>query len=302
MKTRIALRLKTLKCVEETEHGSEPYLWPIMITHETGAPRMIVPTSDFAANVLKDEMQAGQTIAVPAGMDLNFVEVFENKSAGLAVFVIVLFEKDNVPRHGRIAALHHVEDKALELVTERLAECRQSSGERIDLTNELIDRLDLETAVKNELSYLEIATAYSLPGGFDDALGIIVWTLSGQALAPRDITFDLRQSSERFLLSARLEVSITLPDPCQSERDAAAHALAVVKGLQGQRAALQSQLHHATPQQKAAIVAQIVKINEVDLPPAEAALAQAEAALKTCVDIHNNLGGSVVDPDLHPTG
>lgn len=51
MKTRVALRLHSLRCIEETEHGSEPYLWPVMITHETGAPRMQVPTSDWAAKV-----------------------------------------------------------------------------------------------------------------------------------------------------------------------------------------------------------------------------------------------------------
>ncbi len=301
MKTRVALRLNSLRCIEETEHGSEPYLWPIMITHETGALRMRMPTSEWAARVLADEMNAGQSVPVPAGMDLNFVEVFDDKAAGLVVFVIVLFEKDNLTKKGRIAAFRHVEDKALEMVGEKLAECRQSSGERIDLTNELIRRLDLETAVKDAMSYLEIGTAYSLPGGFDDAMGIIVWTLSGQALIPRDINFDLSQRSERFSLTARLEVSITLRPVCENERTAASHALAVVKGLQGQRAALQHQLHHATPQQKAGIVAAITRIAEVDMPPAEAALAQAEAALAACLSAHD-IGGPLDDPVLDPMG
>ena len=301
MKTRVALRLNSLRCVEETEHGSEPYLWPIMITHETGAPRIQVPTNEWAAKVLANEMSAGDSVAIPAGMDMNFAEVFDNKAAALVVFVVVLFEKDNLTNKARVAGFRHVEEKALEMVSQKLAECRQSSGERIDLTNELIDRMNLDEAVKDAMSYLEMGTAYSLPGGFDDALGITVWTLSGQALAPKNIEFDLRQPSERFLLTAKLEVTISLPPVCQNERAAAEHARAVVQGLQGQRAALQQQLHHATPQQKPGLIAAIKRINEVDLPPAEAALAEAEAALAVCLSAHD-IGGPLDDPILDPMG
>jgi hypothetical protein len=301
MKTRVALRLKTLTCIEESEHGSEPYFWPIMITQETGAPRLHVPTQEWEGKVLANEMKAGQTIPIPAGMDLNLVEVFDSKSTGLVVFLMVLFEKDQLPREGSLAALHHVEEKALELVTQKLTECRAMSGERVELTNELMDRLDLKGAVTDALSYYELAKVYSRPGGFDDALGFILWTLSGQALTPGDITFNLRQIGERFLLKATLDVTVTLPPVCQAERDAAAHALAVVKGLQGQRAALQNELHHATPQQKPTIVAAITRINDVDLPPAEAALAQADAALKACLDAHGDIGGSVGPSVVGPT-
>ena len=302
MKTRVALRLKSLTCLEETEHGSEPYLWPIMITHETGAPRIQVPTREWAAKVLANEMRAGQTIPIPAGMDMNFVEVFDNRAAALVVFVIFLVDKDQLPKKGSIAAVDHVAEKALEMVSEKLAECRQTSGERVDLTNALIDRLDLKGAVSDALSYLELGTVYSLPGGFDDALGIIVWTLSGNALTARDINFRLTQSSERFSLSATLDVAITLPSRCDDLRAAAVHALAVVKGLQGQRAALQSQLHHATPQQKPAIIAAITRIAQVDLPPAEAALAEAEAALAACLAIEDDIRDSGDVPVLDPSG
>ena len=156
MKTRVALRLQTLRCIEESEHGSEPYLWPIMITQEVGALHMHVPTQDFEAVALADEMKAGQSVSIPAGMDLNFVEVFESKAAALVVFVMVLFEIDNLTHKARVAAFRHVEEKALELVGEKLADCRVKSGERVDLTNALIGKLDLETAVKDAMSYYEI--------------------------------------------------------------------------------------------------------------------------------------------------
>ena len=301
MPTRIALRLTHLRCIEESEHGSEPYIWPIMITHETGVPRIHVPTLDFAPKYLADEMKSGRVVPVPQGMDMNFIEVFTNKAEGLAVFVVMLFEKDELTNKGRRAAFDHIEEKALEFVTEKLAECRQSSGERVDLTNQLINRLDIETAVKDAMSYYEIASAHASLGGFDDALGIIIWTLSGNALAPRNINFRLEQPNEQFVLEAKLEVAITLPPVCQNERAAADQARALVNGLRGQRAALQQQLHHATPQQKAGIIAAIVRINDVDLPPAEAALAQAEAALSACLSARD-IDGPLDDPIEGPIG
>ena len=301
MKTRVALRLNSLRCLAESEHGSEPYIWPIMITHETGAPRLHVPTNNYAAIILADEMRAGQTVPVPTGMDLNFAEVFDNAAAGLVVFVIVVFDKDNLTNTARVAAFRHAEEVALELVSQKLAQCRQSNGERVDLTNDLIDRLDFATAVKDAMSYYEIGKAYSLPGGFDDVVGIIVWTLSGQALAATSIDFRPRQNNDRFSLTANLDVVITLPPVCQNERAAAEHARAVVKGLQGQRTALQQQLHTATPQQKAGIIAAITRINQVDLPPAEAALAEAEAALAACLSAHD-IDGPLDDPVLDPIG
>ena len=300
MRTRVALRLRTLRCIQESEHGSEPFVWPIMITHETGLPRLHVPTNEYAAVVLANEMRAGQSVPIPAGMDLNFADTFDDHTAALIVFVMMLFEKDNLTHEGRVAAFRHLEEKALEMVIEKLPECRARSGERIDLTNDLINRLDIESAVKAVMNYAEIGLAYGRPGGFDDALGIIVWTLSGAAIKPRDINFSLTQPNEEFSLAAKLETAITLPPVCQNERAAAEHALAVVKGLQGQRAALQQALHHATPQQKAGIIAAITKINQVDLPPAEDALAQAEAALQSCLSAHD-IGGPLDDPVLGPT-
>ena len=45
---------------------------------------------------------------------------------------------------------------------------------------------------------------------------------------------------------------------------------------------LQSQLQHATPQQKSGIIAQIKNIGEVQIPAAQANVDKANAALKRC--------------------
>src|SRR6185503_12170552 len=102
-------------------------------------------------------------------------------------------------------------------------------------------------------------------------------------------------STEQFTLGANLKVSFVLPSRCQAEQDAVAHAQAVVDGLHSQRASLQQMLHHATPQQKPGIIANITRIAEVDLPAAEAALAQAQAALDSCLATFGGPGSPIGD-------
>jgi hypothetical protein len=298
MQTKVALHLDTLSCAEETEHGSEPYIWPIMIADEVGIPQIHVPTAQWEAKVLTNEMRAGQSVAIPPGMDLNLAHLFDDKAAGLIVVIVALFEKDASLQHGSVALIRHIEERSLLFVRERLTDCRQRSGDRGDLRQMLVSRLNPGQAENDALTTSELIKTFLKPGGFDDPVGLTVWTLSGQALTTRNISFDLSAPSERFTLTGTMEVSDVLPPRCQAERDAAARALAVVKSLQTQRALLQAQLHHATPQQKAAIVAQITRLAEVDQPAAELALAEADAALQACLDRFGRGTHGPIDPPV----
>lgn len=254
-----------------------------MICEDAGVAFARVPTDDFAPSILASQMAAGQTVAVPTGMDLTLQNQFNNPAAGLVVLIVALFDKDSSPRKGTRAVFRHMEQRSLEIVQQRLAEFRQSNGRRTDLRNALIARFDLAGAETGALNFLEEAATLARPGGFDDSIGIDLLTFSGSALIDRDVDFDLSRSGNRFSLTAKLDVSLVLPARCQSERDAVAQAEARVTGLQTRRQLLQLQLQTATPQQKPAIIDQIKHIAEVDLPPAEAALAQAKAALQACL-------------------
>ena len=208
MPTKVALRLDSLSCVVESEHGSEPYIWPIMIAEELGIPHMRTPAAQWAAEILANEMSAGQSVLVPAGMDVDLAHEFEDAERSLVVLIVALFEKDSSPRHGSIAVLRHIEEHSLLFVRERLAECRQSSGERNDLRQALIRQLDVGKAERDALSLTDRLTTHLSSGGFDDSIGFTVWTLSGQALATRDISFALDSPSERFTLTGTLQLSI----------------------------------------------------------------------------------------------
>jgi hypothetical protein len=291
MPTNVVLHLDQLSCVKESEGGSEPYIWPVLIGEEGGIVFLRSPTSDLAGKVLKSGMRAGESVAVPGGLN-EVLAAFDTPANALIVVIVAMFEKDASPRHGTAAVLRHIEDRSLAFVQERLAECRQSSGERIDLRNELIRRYDLAQAETDALSFFERAAAQLSPGGFDDPLGFTLHAFSGSALADRGLTFSLTMGGDQFSLTGtlRLKNFIVL---CQAERGAVAQAEAVVKGLQTRRQTLQTQLHHATPQQKPAIVDQIQHIAEVELPPAEAALAAAKAALQACLARFTTVGVSL---------
>ena len=283
MPTRVALQLGQLTCLQESEHGTEPYIWPIMICDDAAIPFVRVPTDDFAPSILANQMAAGQTVAAPSGMDLTLQCVFNDPAAGLVVLIVALFDKDSSPRKGTRAVFRHMEQRSLQFVQQRLAECRQSNGRRTDLRNALIARFDLRGAETGALNFLEEAVTKVSPGGFDDSIGFDLLTFSGSALTDRDVDFDLSKTGDRFTLRASLRLTSVLAPRCQAERDAVTQAEARVKGLQTQRQTLQSRLQTATPQQKAALVDLITRIAEVDLPPAEAALAQAKAALAACL-------------------
>lgn len=282
MPSTVALHLETLTCNAESEHGSEPYLWPIMIAEEGGVTTLHVPADEFAATVLANEMVAGQSLPIPSGMDSLLSRVFNDPLNSLVVILIALFEKDSSPRKGSVAVLRHMESVSLAFVQDRLAEFRQSSGQRDDLRNALGQRFDLGGAETGALSIVERITTRLSSGGFDDTIDFTLHAFSGAALSSRNLTFTLNRGSDRFTLTGRVQVSPFFPPRCQAERDAVAQALAVVNGLQHQREILQDQLHHATPQQKSGIIVLIKRISEVDLPPAEAALAAAQAALAAC--------------------
>lgn len=281
MPTMVSLQLDQLTCGNETEGGAEPYIWPIFIAEENGIASVHLPLQEIAGTPLKNNMRGGESVAIPQG--LNLIEhTFENPDAGLAVFIITLFEKDASPFKGTRAVFNHISERSLAFVRDHLAECRQANGNRGDLRAQLVSSFDLGGAEISALSLLERAAIKFSSGGFDDSIGFAFQTFSGSGISARNLTFDLSSSSESFTLTGSMGRKLILRLRCQDERDALAHAEAVVKGLQLQRKSLQEQLHHATPQQKPAFIDMITKIAEVDLPAAEAEVLAAKAALEAC--------------------
>jgi hypothetical protein len=281
MSTQVRLHLNTLTCAVETEHGTEPYIWPILIGEEGGTAHLVSPTSEWAGKVLQQDMMAGQSVAIPAGMTSNLLQAFTNPAASLVVVIVALSDKDSSPQHGTAAVLQHIESRSLTFVQNHLAECRASSGDRNDLRNALVQTLDVGGAEADELSWSEQLATFFKSGGFDDSIGFAFLAFSGAEIRNRNLTFDLSGMGQQFSLTGSLALS-TIVVLCQAQRDALAHAQAVLKGLQTQRQVLQEQLHHATPQQKPGIVAAINQVAAQE-PAAEAAVAAAQAALEACL-------------------
>lgn len=71
-------------------------------------------------------------------------------------------------------------------------------------------------------------------------------------------------------------------NPCQAELDAVNAAQTALQSLELRVQGLQSELQHATPQEKSGIVAEIRDLTESKIPWEKTQLAEAEAALSKC--------------------
>jgi hypothetical protein len=278
MKAKVALRLSSLDCLSEAEQGSQPYIWPMMIVEEGGAPRMYVPDDEWADFLLAGSIKSRESAAIPQGMSKNFVHFFDERGAALVVLVVVLFEKEGAETDA-IWVLRYLQSTALTFVSDHIAEFRQRSGERRELRDLYSSAIDVRRVQR--LTQGTVA-AYAHER-LDQLMGISFWAFSGAGLKSEDITFNLSSPIERFTVAGRMDVMPILPSRCDGQREAVTHCEMVIKGLQGQRASLQSQLHHATPQQRAGLIAAIARIAQVDMPAAEAALAEAQTALDSCL-------------------
>lgn len=69
---------------------------------------------------------------------------------------------------------------------------------------------------------------------------------------------------------------------CQAELDAVNAAQSALQGFETEVESLQSQLHHATPQEKSGIVAEIRDLTENQIPWAKNKLGSAQAELNKC--------------------
>ena len=278
---------------EGSEHGSEPYLWAVMVTHEHGRFSLLTTPFEQARKILRGEMVAGQSLTIPPEVN-SITGAFEDKNAGTVLIFVALSEGDSSQPHATAAAMNAGAGVILQFAKDNLEAIRSTQGPRGDLLNQMIDRFSsvVRNAENADMSILErIATTLGT-GGYDDPLGADLWTFS--VAAPREvpIQFELSQTGESFRISGSLAVTPGPIDICRGQRDNLIAAQGHVKSLKAALARLAEELHGAHPARpKPLINAEIDRINEVKLPAAELAVSSAEAALRECLDFHVSPGG-----------
>lgn len=293
----VTLVLQELHCVKESEGGSEPYIWPVLLWVDDttllnqGDDVLGVrgPVLGDARVVLKQSMKAGETAPIPFPLGTLGVRFEEVSTTTYVLLVVALFDQDETPQAAMWAGCKAFSNELRAAIVQRLLALRAAitQGDDAELRRLIAE---IKTQVK---AATESATWNALTGwqktrvvigtlNLDDYVGFAFY--SGKP-ARTDLELVLRSDngSEEYRVDGSIAVQATTVDLCQAQADAVKEAQGVVDGIEGQKTAAQASLHDAPPNQKASIVAEITRLNQ-DLDVATIALEEARRALKRCRD------------------
>src|ERR1700737_2813848 len=102
MTTQAIITLESLRCILESDLGgtshSEPYIWPAMaiVTDSFEVIPQAANLSD-SRNVIKNEMRAGETIAIPYPVNTLTTNFEDNQTNRQLILIVALWEKDDTP-------------------------------------------------------------------------------------------------------------------------------------------------------------------------------------------------------------
>jgi hypothetical protein len=307
---RVTLRATELRCVAQAEGsgGSEPYVWLTFFAvgaaarpGQTGPVAAVTQAYNSFRDDIPNHVKAGQAIALPpfastASFDMD-LDVSTPKLVGC---IAVLMEEDDTPASsielGYIAYAKAIDQQLNEFVSKRIA--RLDFGPITDAEIAAIKNAvnaKVEAAIGSNQSWWNLFTDQ------DDNIGFTYKTFSDAEIHFQYFDFpEMVSGGNRFVLSGGVSLG-RVPgetvDLCATPRAALKAKQDEIKGLQLQRTALQHQLQHATPQQKAAIVASIQALGE-QIAQAEAQLPALQDALDACTSHHHHIppvnDGSVV--------
>jgi hypothetical protein len=313
---RITVKLNELRCLSQSEgsDGSEPYLWTTFfafggerLPFQTGNLSMITPAYDAFRTEFPNGIKAGSVATVPtfvasAHFDIDLDTAPRPKLVGV---IAVLMEEDSTRQddivRGRIAYSKEIEAQLDALVSERIHD-----GNFGPLTDAEIDTIKSNVKSKVEDAIGSHQSLFDIFRNQDDNIGFTHAVFKHPA-DPGDLdiaaqTFtcpEIKNGSDRFVLNGRLEISAVPAQPvvlCPTQRAALKAKQDQIKGLQLRRMALQDQLHHATPQQKPAIIDLIQETAE-EITQAESELPGLQDALEACLP---NIQDVDINHDLQP--
>jgi len=316
MPIQAVVKLDTLHCIAESDtqgsSHSEPYIWPFLAgVANNPASLATTPTSPILAEsrkIIKNEMKAGDSASLDFPGNVLTQSFAEGQMSCNLILIVGLMEADentvSSMQAGYQAFLNELKAKMPEIIALGSA----SPEEATVLLKEIKDAVSAKAhdAVKNSMSGYEKFKVFMGTMDTDDYVGTDFANFKNVEQQTAPVSFKLRmtgQATERrqqnlwvvvpveYELDGTLTVSNIVADQCQAEVDGVAAAVQAIKSLQGQVRSLQHSLQTATPQQKAAIVNSIEKINSELLPAAEAWLVRAQKSLELC-----RIRGPVVGP------
>jgi len=295
--------LERLTCTRESDRsgGSEPYIWPVLIWIDDdtlSTPALVGVTSPspvFARLVIKEDMRAGQVADIPEQVGVLRVRLDDNQSVRQLILVVALWESDDTPETAMhsgysmfATALREAFgnfDTLMHLSQATTPEERQTiiDGIKSNVANRV------HSAISSGLTSSEKARVFLGLLNLDDIVGSSFMAFPQLTAQTFSLAFTSNESppSNLYAIDGQLMAVPVVADPCGAQARAVREAQDVVDNLNEQIQRLQAQLHGETepgePQlPKNYITAEIRRIRAEELPPAEAALEAARAALAAC--------------------
>jgi hypothetical protein len=306
MSVQANITLQTIRCIKQSESsGSEPYIWPFLATMATNPGTFdTFPTAAILADsrkIIGTSMKAGSSAPlIFPGNEVSH-SFLDNQSECTALLVVGLMEADD----NRLVSMQagyqaYLDELRAQLGHKMLPLKNASPAEREAMIEEIKEAVKKKAydAVKGTLSIWEAAALKTFrdPDVYYGA-GWGLWeNLNLGSAGPFTLEIE-GVPGNHWEIDGVLNVTDIETNPCQAQIDGVAAAEQGIRGLQLQVRHLQEMLGNATPQQKAAIVAAIERINDDQMPAAEEDLRRAQYALRRC----ELLIGDHPDEDL-PTG
>ncbi|HEX2112478.1 MAG TPA: hypothetical protein VHF67_13105 [Gaiellaceae bacterium] len=326
MALEVTLVLHELHCVKESEEGSEPYIWPVLLwvddttIHNQGDDVLGVrgPVLGDARVVLKARMSGGETAPIPFPLGTLGVRLLEASMFSYVLLVVALFDRDETPQAAMWAGCKAFASELRTAIAQRLPYLKAAIAQGDDAElQRLIEEIKIQvkaatnSATWNELTGWQKTRVVLGTLNLDDYVGFAFYF--GKP-APAELELVLRSDngSEEYRINGSVDARPATIDVCQAQ--------AVVDGIEGLISAAKAGYQDASSAGKAAISSQIKQLNQdldvaiaalgearraQDLDVAIAALGEARRALQRCrhrwAELAEIRSGSAVEGVVNPS-
>ncbi len=317
MATDAIMVLEHLRCIRESDGTghSEPYIWPVMIRIDDdtlATPALVGVTAPALGNariVIRDDMKAGQVADIPNQVGVLRVRLDDNQSVRQLLLTVALWENDETPEKAmRDGYQAFVRELGLAVADNLLALNAATTPEQRKPIIEAIKKrvtAKVESAIRNGLTGSQKIQVFLGTLNLDDIISSDFKSFPQVLSQPFSLAFasNGNPASNRYTIDGRLRAVPVVVDPCAALVARVRDAQDNVNGIEAEIKSLQAQLRGQNPPgepplPKSFIIAEIRRIREEDLPPAEEALREARTALSICRSrIPSDFlgGGTVVD-------
>jgi hypothetical protein len=253
MATDAIVVLERLSCFREADENghSEPYIWPALVWIDDltlATPELVGVTSPAlgsARMVLKGDMRAGETAAIPDTVGVLRVRLEDNLSVRRLMLAVALWEKDQTPNAAVEAGFRAFGSElraALAANLFALAEAT-TTEERDPIIDEIERRVSnaVQTAIRSALTGWQKVQVVIGELDLDDIVGSAFHSFD--ELEPKSFSLSfVAGTAHSYALEGQLLSRPVPVDLCRAQAQDVQEAQALVDGIQAQIQVLQPQL------------------------------------------------------------